>query len=224
MKPPKVNFKQQIVQDMVSGFWQPGDRLTLSDLAGRYQASQTPVREALRELYGEGFLEIGAGKTFQLRPLSVAFIENIFDIRSCLEVMLVKTAANKCRAADILQLKTLNHALAEAVSQVLFDKAIEKNREFHDVINGLADNPEATRILKMHWIFIASLWKQVDYVAARYTGVVSDHDAIIQAFVRQDADAAASLMGAHVVKAKFELIEKVKNQALSTGDGNERFA
>lgn len=209
---------------MVSGFWQPGDRLTLSELAGRYQASQTPVREALRELYGEGFLEMGAGKTFQLRPLSVAFIENIFDIRSCLEVMPVKTAANKCRATDILQLKTLNHALAAAVSQGLFDKAIEKNREFHDVINGLAANPEATRILKMHWIFIASLWKQVGYGAARYSGVVSDHDAIIQAFERQDADAAASLMGAHVVKAKFELIEKVKHQALSTGDGNERFA
>ncbi|RLR17658.1 FCD domain-containing protein [Sodalis-like symbiont of Bactericera trigonica] len=87
--------------------------------------------------------------------------------------------------------------------QVLLDKAIEKNREFHYVINGLAANPEATRILKMHWIFIASLWKQVGYGAARYTGVVSDHDAIIQAFVHQDADAAASLMGGACGESKI---------------------
>lgn len=209
MKANRPSLKQQIVQDMVQGYWNPGDRLTLNEMALRYQSSHTPVREALRELYGEGFLVMGAGKTFQLRTLDSDFIENIFDIRSNLEVMLVRKAASNCRAADLIKLETLNQQLADDVEGRDFAAAIQKNGEFHDHINHLAGNPEAVRILRMHWIFIASLWKKIGYGEERYRGVIHDHQAIIQAFRFNDSEAAATLMGAHVTKAKYELLAKL---------------
>lgn len=218
MKSSGISLKQQIMQDMVEGYWVPGDRLTLNELAGRYDASHTPIREALRELYGEGFLEMGVGKTFQLRTLNRDFIENIFDIRSNLEVMLVRKAANKCRAADLLRLEEINQKLAEEVEKKDYAAAILINREFHDHINTIAENPEAVRILKMHWIFIASLWKTLGYGQERFSNVIQDHSAIIQAIRFNDSDAAATLMGAHVTKAKYTLIARLKDKYQKGGN------
>ncbi len=210
MKSGGLSLKQHIMQDMVEGYWVSGDRLTLNELAGRYAASHTPIREALRELYGEGFLEMGPGKTFQMRTLNRDFIENIFDIRSNLEVMLVRKAASKCRAVDLIKLEEINSQLASFVEQKDFAGAILMNRAFHDHINGIAENPEAVRILKMHWIFIASLWKKLGYGHERYSNVIQDHEAIIQALRFNDSEAAATLMGAHVIKAKFTLIRSLQ--------------
>lgn len=209
MPSPKTTLKQLIVQDMIAGFWKPGDRLTLNELAARYQASHTPIREALRELYGEGFLETGAGKTFQFRTLTTAFIENIFDIRSSLEVMLARAAANQCRATDILHLEAINTEFSAAVSGRDFETAIKNNCDFHQKINEIAANPEAEKILNMHWAFISSLWKKVNYGPERYPGVIKDHELIIHALKRHDGEAVATLMGAHVIKAKYELLASI---------------
>lgn len=220
MKNDGLSLKQQIIQDMVEGYWQPGERLTLNELSEHYKASHTPIREALRELYGEGFLEMGSGKTFQFRLLSSEFIENIFDIRSNLEVMLIRRATNKYRLTDLIKLKEINQQLATFVANQDYAAAILMNREFHDHINSIAENPEAVRILTMHWVFIASLWKKVGYGQERYINVVNDHNAIIQAMGANDSDAAATLMGAHVIKAKYSLLAKLHDDHLDDKGSN----
>ncbi|WP_416976046.1 GntR family transcriptional regulator, partial [Streptomyces sp. 4F14] len=45
-----------IRDDIVSGFFAPGSRLTEEQLAKRYGVSRVPVREALRTLESEGFV------------------------------------------------------------------------------------------------------------------------------------------------------------------------
>lgn len=54
--------------------------------------SRTPVREALRALASENWLEIKNGVGAYVKPLSSKDIEDLYEIRCLLEVQAAKTA------------------------------------------------------------------------------------------------------------------------------------
>ncbi len=210
MKGRRTNIKDRIIQDIIAGVWSPDDKLTLDQLGRHYSSSHTPIREALRELQGEGFFRTGAGRTFRLREVDREFITNIFDARSAIESMLARAAAQRCTKNDLENMLLAHDGMAAAVRDRDYALAGIKNRLFHDGISAIAANGEATRVLNIHWVFIMTMWAAAGYGPERYDGVIQDHGYIIRALAENDADAAAALAGAHVIKAKFELLEQMK--------------
>lgn len=69
-----------------------GDILSENQLAQELGMSRTPVREALRALASENWLEIKNGVGAYVKPLSSKDIEDIYEIRCLLEVQAAKTA------------------------------------------------------------------------------------------------------------------------------------
>ena len=57
-------IKDRLVSDIVAGVFPFGARLTINELATRYEVSHLPVREALRELSATGLLEAASGPSW----------------------------------------------------------------------------------------------------------------------------------------------------------------
>jgi DNA-binding GntR family transcriptional regulator len=57
-----------------------------------------PVREALRELQGEGWSSSSRIEARGCAQSTRAFVENLFEIRTALEVMMVRRAAQRATA------------------------------------------------------------------------------------------------------------------------------
>lgn len=92
----KVNLSEtaynQIKDALCEGKIVPGDVLSESQLAEDMGMSRTPVREALRALASEGWLEIKNGVGAYVKPLSSKDMEDLYEVRCLLETQASKTS------------------------------------------------------------------------------------------------------------------------------------
>jgi DNA-binding GntR family transcriptional regulator len=212
MTTPKLDISLRIRDDIVGGGLRFGERLTIDALASRYGVSHMPVREALRELQGEGLVQIEPNRGARVRSIDSGFVENLFEIRTALEVMMVRRAAARCTPRDVAQWQAIEDALERHIAEGDHAGVVAENHRFHQAINRCADNVEALPIIDRHWTLLAALWRHYGYGQDRFTGVANDHRHLIQAMAAHDQEAAAVLMGAHATKAKLTLLARIRAQ------------
>src|ERR1700710_2758739 len=88
-------IQHRLRHDIIGGSLPFGSRLRINELASRYGVSHMPVREALRELHGEGLVVIERNRGARVRPIHLGFVEDLFDIRSAIETMLARRACER---------------------------------------------------------------------------------------------------------------------------------
>ena len=92
---PKQRVQDEIRRDIILGTLPAGTRITETALAKNYGISRVPVREALRALEAEGFVESKpfAGSTVSAIPVDDA--DDLFAVREALEAATARRAARK---------------------------------------------------------------------------------------------------------------------------------
>jgi DNA-binding GntR family transcriptional regulator len=206
-------IRNRILEDLVSGALAFGARITIDELAGRYGGSHMPVREALRQLAGEGIVEMEPGRGARVRRMDAGFVENLFTTRCALEVMLARGAALNANAALADRLDAIEAGLEAHIATGDFAAVLHANRHFHETLFRAAGNPQALALVDPHWVLLHALWRRVGYGKERFAGVASDHRHMIRAVRARDAEAVGILMGAHVIKAKYELLSRMDTAA-----------
>lgn len=101
----RVNLSElaynEIKDALCSGKIVSGDILSESQLAQSLGMSRTPIREALRALASEDWLEIKNGVGAYVKPLSSKDIEDLYEVRCLLEVQAAKTSVYHITDAEI---------------------------------------------------------------------------------------------------------------------------
>lgn len=211
--PRIADVPERIRHEIVAGILPFGGRVTIDELASRYGVSHMPVREALRELRGEGLVIIEPNRGARIRPIDQKFVANLFETRSALEIMLSRRAADRFKPEEANGLERIEDELESEIARCNWDAVLVSNRRFHQLVNRVADNPDALALVDRHWLLIAALWQRYGYGPERFAGVASDHRYLIKCFRNNDAEGAAVLMGAHVLKARQELLERMRTAA-----------
>ncbi len=209
----KLDIGLRIRDDIIGGALRFGERITIDALATRYGVSHMPVREALRELQGEGLVVTEPNRGARVRTIDASFVENLFEIRTALEVMMVRRAASRCAPRDIAELRAIEALLEQHVASGDHAGVVAENHRFHQAINRCAGNVDALPIINKHWVLLAALWRNYGYGPDRFAGVANDHGHLINALAARDQEAAALLMGAHATKAKLELLARIEAQS-----------
>ncbi len=207
-----IDVGQRIRDDIVAGVLGFGERVTIDALASRYDVSHMPVREALRELQGEGLVVSEPNRGARVRMVDANFVDHLFEIRIALEVMLIRRAAHRSGPRDIEALRSIEDDLEREIRAGHYPGVVAHNRAFHQAINRIADNVDALPIIDKHWTLLAALWRHYGYGESRFAGVVNDHRHLISALEAHDSDAAALIMGAHSNKAKLVLQARMADQ------------
>jgi DNA-binding GntR family transcriptional regulator len=204
-----IAIADRIRDDIVAGALPLGGRLTLDHLAARYAIGHMPIREALRQLQGEGLLVLTPNRAARVRAVDIEYVRNLFDLRIAIEAMVARRAAERIDASAIARLEAIQSEF-EAKARVRdYAALLRLNRSFHGVISEAARNPEAEAVLDRHRRLIAALWTLHGYGDDRPAGVISDHRHLIAAFAARDADVASALAMAHAAKAKQALITRM---------------
>ena len=114
----KVSLSQsaynQIKDAIFQGQIAPGDILSESQLASQLSMSRTPVREALRTLASEGFVDIRNGIGAYVKPLSSKDMEDLYEVRCLLEMQAIKTSIYRIPDAEINALEQRFQAICDA--------------------------------------------------------------------------------------------------------------
>ncbi len=194
-----AEVRESIRGDILAGIFAFGARLRINELSARYGLSHTPIREALRELHGEGLVTIESNRGARVRVVDVGFVDSLFDLRIAIESMMTRRAAARIMLPQLDELEA--HARRGDTGEVLL-----ANRRFHDLINEAADNPQASEILSRNWHLLSALWQRYGYPRERVTGVASDHRHLVSALRDHDSEAASMIATAHAAKAKSDLL------------------
>ncbi len=106
--------KEELLDQILSGKYQPGDRLVESQIARSMGISQSPVREALRDLVAMRFVEVLPYKGARVRQVQQREVLEIYPVRAALEELAGQLAAENI--AD--HLDELDEAVARMTEAV----------------------------------------------------------------------------------------------------------
>jgi DNA-binding GntR family transcriptional regulator len=199
--------------EILAGTLPPGARLKILDLAARYRISPLPVREALRRLEGERLLVAQSHKGATVRLPDAKLIHDLYELRGALEALLAARAAARAGAgasgAGASSLAGLAQRWERAAARADAAAMVAANRDFHDRIATLADNPEAADAATRGWPLTVALRVRLGFSPERQAAIAAEHRALAHAIVAGDQAAAARIAAAHVADARDELLARM---------------
>ena len=99
-----------IREAILLGELEAGGRILLKDLEATYGISRTPIRQALRRLSERGYVTLQPHSSMQVRPLSLAEVEEPYALRKAIEPIAM---AEGIRGADDSVIARLDSLLGE---------------------------------------------------------------------------------------------------------------
>jgi len=140
----------QLRDEIISGLWKPGERLTIRGQADRFGISPTPVREAMLQLASEKALLLGS-RSFSIPVLTEAEFIELRKIRASLEYLLTKEAIQNPDQGLATRLAGIHEKLISAKQEKDFSRVMIENRRFHFALYEQAGMPEALSIVRGLW-------------------------------------------------------------------------
>ena len=199
---------EHLRQEILDGNLKPDERLIERDIATKLNVSRTPIREALRKLESEGFVEHVPRKGVIVHGFNSTEIEEIYDIRKELECLVVRKAILNITDHDIQILKVILEDLDNEKKADQVQITAQGLHEFDEVILNMTKMP----LLKN---FVHSLkdslmrYQKINLShAPRRKNAIDEHKAILQAIIARDAARAEKLTIEHIDQSRAELFKR----------------
>lgn len=198
-----------IKERIIDGTYHPGQRLTEQSFADEFEASRTPVREAIRLLASEGYVIFRPNSGTVVRSWSVAELLEIFRLRARLEADICGNAALHINAEQIDRLCVLQDAIeleGTDNSEANTTRVSRLNREFHDLV-ALASQQERMVSVLAKAIEVPVVHRTFrSYSPQQMQRSFSQHRELIDAFKAHDHDWAVAIMRCHIHAAKNAIL------------------
>lgn len=183
-------------EGIISGTFPRGSRLKQAEIAERLQLSITPVREALKLLEAEGYINGNSYRGACVVPFDATASKEVLELRLMLESRLIRGTAENIRAQDIVELRALADEFERAFDAGDRASARGVNYRFHRRLYSLADMPQTLHFVQILWARYP--FDLINAVAGRGKDAAKEHDEILDALSKGDASAATLAMRKHI--------------------------
>ncbi|KAA0876416.1 GntR family transcriptional regulator [Nitrincola tapanii] len=208
VKSPRQNLADRLYQqikELIFNFQLlPGEYFSEAEIAQRFQASRTPVREALYRLQQEQYVEVHFRSGWQVKPFDFKVFEELYDLRILLECSAIERLCSLPSLPDSLQALTQIWCLSQDERRADLSLC-EEDREFHHQLLAAAGNGEMTRIHteiseRIHII------RRLDFTQPeRIQATYDEHAAILSAIQQADSEQAKFLLQTHIRQSRDEV-------------------
>jgi len=189
--------KKYVIEAIMSGEFQPGDRVVASSLARQLGVSQAPVREAIRDLVLLGFLEAEPFKGTSVRSFSAKELYEVYTVRASLESLAARLAAERLTDEDVYELKCTLDKMIRAAQEQDEEGMVRLDNRFHETILQISDN----QLLYQLWQTLQfGYWTIVTARSSSYDleELARRHEALLEALTTRDPQRAAVAMQRHI--------------------------
>jgi DNA-binding GntR family transcriptional regulator len=196
--PLRDQIYQKIRNMIIVGQLKPGEAINEVAIAHALGVSRTPVREGVKRISDEGLVKVLAQTGTYVARISRADLEEAYVIRRVLEMESARRAAAKLTpaASEVLEDNIAAHRLA--ISRGKYTSAIQLDDTFHRTIAEICGFPKIWRAVD---IFKAQM-DRGRYLAIPKAGygeqTIKQHEAVLDALKRNDAEGAAQAMEHHL--------------------------
>lgn len=159
------NLQEQLYQNirsgLLSGRFQPGERLKIRDLAAEWGTSPMPVRAALQRLVAEGALEGEAQRSLRVPAMTRERFEQLLPVRINLEGLAVELAAVRIGAAELATLQGCVERMQVALRERDVQAYLADNSQFHLVLYQACANPVLLRLIESLWLQVGPFFHRL---------------------------------------------------------------
>jgi DNA-binding GntR family transcriptional regulator len=199
-----LRVSEELREAILSGEFEPGERLRTVSLAKRFGSSRTPVREALVQLEGEGLVDIEPRRGALVRSFASADLIDLYEIRALLEPAAAARAAQRVEDEALDRLRTLV-ALSDGRGgrgRAAIDDQIAWNEEFHTIVIDAAASPRLSAALRatagIPRAFRMTFWRDDGHRAFAQ----ACHREVVSALIARSPERADAVMRTHILHAR----------------------
>jgi DNA-binding GntR family transcriptional regulator len=188
---------------ILDGTLKPGERLIEDRLAEQLGVSRNPIREAIRILESEGFLDVADRRGSSVATLSAKQAGDLFDVRLVLEPLAARLAARTPSPAGIERMKQILTEVETDPAGIGRDVLSDLHTELHSIIFEMTDNAYLIAIgLPM---VKRGQWLLRQNAPLETPSAWSEHHGLIEAIEDGDEDLAEVQARHHVLSVRHEL-------------------
>ena len=210
----KVSVADLIRGLIFDGVLAPGIEINQVEISVRLGVSRGPLREALATLENEGLVNSVPFKGVTVSRLTREYVEELFQVRSALEVMALSKSINSMSGSD---LDGLNRIVGEMQSEARVGDVArfsERDLNFHRQLIQLSKHALAFKLWSVVEVGIRRCLRYRHNMYPSLVDGIGSHPDIMFAVQQRDLAAATSLLVEHIN-------ESLRNMMLSIRlDGN----
>jgi DNA-binding GntR family transcriptional regulator len=198
---------------IIEGTYTPGAKLTNRKLQSELGVSQTPIKDALLMLAGEGMVEISSRRGTFVRKVTRTDLLEILDTRLILETGAVDLLIPRITLEAMSDIKRSYRETLIEPDQCSYRLFMEKDSRFHLSIVTHANNRTLTNIYsKLNAHMHTVRFRSPEKVRERLPETNGEHEAILRAITDRNAAQAKRVIQEHLLKIKKIICEEIESR------------
>jgi DNA-binding GntR family transcriptional regulator len=197
-EPLSAQIVRVLSQEMASGKLAPGRQLKEEVLCERFDASRTPVRDALKQLSAQGLVELRPRQGAFVVQLTIDRLAAMFETMGYLEAACAALAARRHTADDLRELAKVHTACVQAAAEQDAELFYSANARFHECIYRASHNPHLEGQTLELRNRVEAYRREVTFHPGLMNLSIREHEAVLQAITAMDEDIASSRMRQHL--------------------------
>jgi DNA-binding GntR family transcriptional regulator len=207
---------QRTRQAIIRGDYSPGSALRLQELAAQNGVSMIPVREALRLLEAEGFVENIPNRGARVASLSLDDALEVYRTRLVLEVEALRQAMPHITPAVLANARKLNNRLVRDFSSYGF-AGYDEHRAFHFCFYEPSRNRWLIRLIGIVWDH-SERYRRIAAPFVTAEGTREEHEMILTRVASGDINGAVAALTFHLEHSTERFRElAINNPAIFEG-------
>ncbi|MCV6610458.1 MAG: DNA-binding transcriptional regulator CsiR [Amphritea sp.] len=203
----------QLKEDILTGYFKPGEKLKMARLKERYQVGVSPLREALSQLLIEQLVVVENQRGFKVHPVSREEMLDIYQTRAEIEALCIGQAIE--RGDDEWEAGILAAAHRMRKFGDLVDKDPQewerRHQAFHTAIASGCQSPALLHVRRSLYEKASryrNLWLKKNMANSQvFDANQKEHDALIDALLAHDGEQARELIRQHLLSPSRALDE-----------------
>lgn len=188
------------LRDMIiEGQLEPGQKISEKALCERFGVSRTPLREAVKILAAEGFLDLTPHRGASVVKLTLKDFEEALPIMGALDAVAGELACQNATEAEITELEELTARMTERFEAEDLAGYYKLNSRIHQLIMEMARNPTLTRSTRVLSERMRRARYELVMSPARWAQAVEEHQAMVKAIRNRKGVQLGRIMKVHVI-------------------------
>ncbi|MGO6734184.1 GntR family transcriptional regulator [Rhizobium ruizarguesonis] len=218
----KVNLSLTLRRRILTMELPPGAVLDEVALSEEFGLSRPPVRELMRQMAGEGYIELEANRAARVSSMSYQSLHDFFLLAPMIYITANKLAAENGTRGQLDLLKQMQQSFRKAVDNCDVEGRVFYNDQFHRQIGEMAHNVYLVPSLRRLQIDHARIGKvfykhpNTPRMQEELELATQQHDEMIDAIGKRDPDAAGELARLHLELSRRNMAMYAAPEGLET--------
>lgn len=207
----------QLKHDILTGYFQPGEKLKMTRLKERYQVGVSPLREALSQLLIEQLVVVENQRGFKVHPISREEMQDIYETRAEIEALCITQAIERGDDEWEAGIMAAAHKMKKFGSQVDKDPQEWERRHqaFHSAIAEGCRSPALLHVRRSLYEKASryrNLWLKKNMADdVFFNANQTEHEQLIEALMNRNTESARELIRQHLLSPSRALDKSIDN-------------